>query len=122
MSTAWAFREAHKIAGRKLILPFRVAQGGRSGQDQQPLLPPIHVVVGLRSLSGIKSTTVPSSRSAPRSGPSFAAGCRDPVGACGSAACARTANAFTAGCGGELLGSRTISTDTDGPAVPSPCQ
>ena len=54
MSTGWAFREAHKIAGLEMILTLRVAQRERSGQDQQPLLPPIYVVVGLRSLSGIQ--------------------------------------------------------------------
>ena len=54
VSTGRAFREAHEIAGLELILTVRVAQGGRSGQDQQPLLPPIDVVVGLGSLSGIQ--------------------------------------------------------------------
>ncbi len=54
VSTGWAFREAHKVAGLEMILTLRLAQGGRSGQDQQPLLPPIYVVEGLRSLAGIQ--------------------------------------------------------------------
>src|SRR5919204_313581 len=44
VSTGWALREAHKIAGLEMILTLRVAQGGRSGQDQQPLLPPVYAV------------------------------------------------------------------------------
>ena len=54
MSTGWAFGEADKIAGLEIILTLRVAQGGRSGQDEQPLLPAIDVVLGLGSLSGIQ--------------------------------------------------------------------
>lgn len=54
VSTGWAFREAHKIAGREIILTLRVAQGEHPGQHEQPLLPPIYVVVGLRSLAGIQ--------------------------------------------------------------------
>ena len=49
-----AFREADEIAGLELILAVRVAQGRRSGQDQQPLLAPVDVVVGLGSLAGIQ--------------------------------------------------------------------
>ena len=47
------------------------------------------------------------------------------VAARGSAASARKAGTLTAGGGGECAGSRTVSTDSGGlavPAVPSPCQ
>jgi hypothetical protein len=52
--TGRAFMEAHEIAGVEPRLALRVAQRGRPGQDQQPLLPPVHVAVGLRSLSRIQ--------------------------------------------------------------------
>jgi hypothetical protein len=37
----------------KIFLALWVPQGGRSGQDQQPLLPPVYVVIRLGPLSGI---------------------------------------------------------------------
>src|SRR5215218_11286023 len=49
-----AFMEAHEIAGVEPRLALRVAQRGRTGQDQPPLLPPVDVVVGLGSLSRIQ--------------------------------------------------------------------
>jgi hypothetical protein len=106
--TGWAFREADEIASLETFLALRVPQGGRAGQDQQPLLPPVDVVIGLGPRFGINLHHRRIGRSAPSSGPNFASPSR--------------ASAFTAGCGGDTSGSRTISTDSDGPAVPSPCQ
>jgi hypothetical protein len=120
--TGRAFMEAHEIAGIEPCLALRVAQRGRTGQDQQPLLLTDEVVVGLGSLSGSSSTTLPPSRAAPTSAPSSDARYRDRAAAWGAAASPWIAGAFTTGRGGVRSGSRATSTGSDGLAVPSPCQ
>lgn len=52
--TGRAFMKAQEIALVELLLALRVAQRGRTGQNQQPLFPPVDVVVGLGSLSRIQ--------------------------------------------------------------------